>query len=443
MEAPVTHYAESNGSLIAYQVFGRGEYDLVLSLGLASNCDHIWDVADNRRALETLARQFRVINFDRRGSGHSDPMPQDALPTWEEWTDDLLTVMDAAGSNKAVVHGERDGGIMAMLFAAAHPERVRALSLGNTTARYIEADDYPVGMSEAEAQRFLALFRSQWGSEELARVFSPNYNDQSVRMSARLLRGAATPRQAAAHFRYMFDIDARPVLSSIQVPTLVLHRSDNAVLPVAHGRYVAEHIPGARFLELPGAEPTSLFSGDRSMDAVTALVNFVTGSGAESEPSRALLTVVFCDIVDSTGHAARLSDQGWHELLERFYALVRGELASKGGTEVDTAGDGIFMSFDRPTRAIRCAAAIRDAVADLDLQVRCGVHTGDCIVTGGRLTGMAVHVGARIAAAAAPGEVWASDTVKALALGSGVTFEGRGTHKLKGVPDSWTLWAVA
>ena len=442
MEVPATRYAEHNGSLIAYQVFGKGPPDLVLCLGLASNCDHLWDVPDNRRALEALAAHFRVINFDRRGTGHSDPLPLEALPTWEEWADDLLAVMDAAGSHQAVVHGERDGGIMAILFAALHPDRIQALSLGNTTSRYLEAEDYPVGMSLEAAQNFLALFRTQWGTVELSRMLSPNHNEHAVRMSARLLRGAATPRQAAAHFRYLFDFDARPVLSSINVPTLVLHRVGNAVLPVEHGRYIAEHVPGAKFLELPGAEVTLIFSANERMDAVQALVSFVTGSEANTGHSRSLLTVLFCDIVDSTGHASRLRDGAWHELLDRFYALVRDELARHGGQEVNTAGDGFFISFDRPTRGVRCAVAIRDSVGSLGLQVRCGLHTGECISSGEQLTGLAVHLGARIAGAAGTGEVWTSETVKALTLGSGIEFESRGVHQLKGVPDQWTLFAV-
>jgi len=442
MDQPTTRYAERDNFLIAYQVYGVGPPDLILSLGLAANCDHMWDVPETARVLECLGRYFRVIMFDRRGSGHSDPLPLECLPTWEEWADDLLTVMDAAGSHQAVVHGDRDGGIMAMLFAALHPDRTQALSLGNTTACYLQAPGYAAGMTKKDAERFLNLFRTSWGTEEMIRLLVPNYSAHSVRMSARLLRGAATPRQAAAHFGYLFDFDARPVLPSINVPTIVLHRVGQKLLPLEHGRYIAEHIPGARLVELPGTEVTSLFSANDSMDAVHALVEFVTGNPPDSEPNRALVTVLFCDIVDSTRLAVELSDAGWHDLLDKFYSLVRAELARHGGHEVDTAGDGFFMSFERPTRAIRCATAICDAVQSLDLRVRCGVHTGECTSAGGRLTGTAVHIGARIVSAASPGEVWVSETVKALAMGSGITFQDRGVHELKGVPDKWALFAV-
>ncbi len=442
MEHPTTRYAERDGLLIAHQVFGNGPTDLILSLGLAANCDHMWDVPETKRALERLAAYFRVIMFDRRGSGHSDRLPLDSLPTWEDWTDDLLTVMDAVGSQKAVVHGDRDGGIMAMLFAALHPDRTQALSLGNTTARYLESPDYPIGMRPEQADRFVELFRTSWGTEDLSRHFSPNYDELSVRMSARLLRGAATPRQAAAHFRYLYDFDARAILPSISVPTIVLHRVDQGLLPVEHGRYIAEHIPGARLVELPGVEATSLFSADDAMDAVHALVEFVTGSPVDTEPDRALVTVLFCDIVDSTRRAAELSDSGWRQLLDRFNELVRGQIALFGGREVKTMGDGFLLAFDRPTRAIRCAINIRDAVGKIGLQVRCGLHTGECMSSGNDLTGMAVHIGARVASAAAAGEVWVSETVKALALGSGLGFDARGVHELKGVPESWALFAV-
>lgn len=442
MDAPVTRYAKRDGLLIAHQVFGNGPIDLILSLGLAANCDHMWDIPETKRTLERLAEYFRVITFDRRGSGHSDPLPLDSLPTWEDWADDMLTVLDAVGSRQAVVHGDRDGGIMAMLFAALHPDRTQALSLGNTTACYLAQADYPVGMEPDEANRFVELFETHWGTEELSRQFGPHYDEHSVRMSARLLRGAATPRQAAAHFRYLFNIDARPVLPSIGVPTIVLHRVDQDLLPIGHGRYIAGHIPGAKLVELPGVEATSLFSADDTMEAVHALVEFVTGAPAEAEPDRALVTVLFCDIVDSTHRAAELGDRGWHELLDRFNRMVRRQLALHGGREVKTTGDGFLLAFDRPTKAIRCAISIRDSVGGLGLQVRSGVHSGECTWSNGDLTGMAVHIGARVAAAADVGEVWVSETVKALAMGSGFSFNERGARELKGVPGQWSLFAV-
>ena len=442
MDLPTTRYTERDGALIAYQVFGQGSMDLIMSLGLASNCDHMWDIPPSARALESLGKYFRIITFDRRGTGHSDPLPPGSLPTWEDWADDLLTVMDAAGSPQAGVHGDRDGGIMAMLFAALHPDRVLGLSLGNCTSRYLKAPDYPVGLEVREAEEFVELLATAWGTEALSRRFNPGYDDHSARMSARLLRGAATPRLAAAYFRYLFDLDVRWVLPTISVPTLVSHRVGNSILPVDHGRYVAEHIPGARFVELPGVEATSLFGAKDADATVGRLVEFFTGNAPEEETSRALVTVLFCDIVDSTLHAARLSDSGWHALLDRFRERVRRELARFDGREVDAAGDGVFMAFERPTRAIRCALAIVASLEALELQVRCGVHTGECVASGNRLTGMAVHIGARVASAARRGEVWVTDTVRALTMGSGIPLEVRGEHELRGVPGRWPLFAV-
>jgi len=442
MDLPQTRYTEHNGSLIAYQVFGRGETDLVLSLGLASNCDHLWDVPTSARAMGLLGEHFRVINFDRRGTGHSDRFPLDALPTWEDWTDDLLAVMDAAGSHQAAVHGARDGGIMAMLFAAHHPDRVIALSLGNCTARYLKAYYYPEGLDEEQARFFLNLLRTGWGTKELSLRFNPTYDDHSAAMSARLLRGAATPSQAATHFRYLFDLDIRSVLPNITAPTLVDHKVSNTILPVSHGRYVAQHIPGARFVELPGSEATVLFGTQDGDSTVRRLVEFVTGSAASEDVGRALVTLVFCDIVDSTGHAVRLGDHDWQDLLERFYSVVQVELARHGGSEVDRAGDGVFMTFDRPTRALRCAQALHQAVQPLGLQLRCGVHSGECAKSGDRLTGMAVHIGARIGNIATPGEVWLSETVRALTMGSGIVTEPRGRFELRGVPEEWVLYAL-
>ena len=232
------------------------------------------------------------------------------------------------------------------------------------------------------------------------------------------------------------------MLPSISVPTIVWHRVDQEILPAAHGRYIAKHIPGAQFVELPGPEATSLFGASDYQLVVDRLVEFATGNAPDTEPQRALVTVLFCDIVDSTRRAAQLEDRAWHELLNRFYTLIRSELSRHGGREVDTAGDGIFLAFDRPTRAIHCAQAIRDAVRALDLQVRCGLHTGECTTNGPRLTGMAVHIGARVANAARPDEIWVTDTVRALTLGSGIELAERGTHELKGVPGQWPLFAV-
>jgi class 3 adenylate cyclase len=440
---PITQYTERNDSSIAYQVFGSGDTDLVLSLGLISNCDHLWDLGKSARTLERLAHYFRVINFDRRGTGHSDPLPLNSLPTWEDWADDLVTVMDAAGSEKAVIHGERDGGIMAILFAAAHPQRVQALSLGNATARYLRAPDYAIGLDPQQARQFLELIRHSWGTEEIVKRFNPNYDEQEARIAARLIRGAVTPRQAATYFAYKFEMDVRPILPTISVPTLVMHRKQHTIFPFAQGRYIADNIPSAEFVELPGIEATSLFGAEDAEQVVHRLVAFSTDSIPDDVQNRILVTVLFCDIVDSTVHAGELGDSAWHGLLERFLEAVRNELQKFGGREVDTAGDGIFVAFDRPTQAINCARTVLEAVQALGLEVRCGLHTGECTASDKKLTGLAVHIGARVAVVAKPGEIWITDTVRALTLGSGISVDSRGAHELKGIPGSWPLFAIA
>ncbi len=440
---PTTQYTEHHGAQIAFQVIGEGPVDVLHCSGLASNCDHNWDVSGTEAILQRLSGYVRLILFDRRGTGHSDPLPAGTLPTWEDWSDDVLAVMDAAGSRRAVVHGERDGGVMALLFAATHPDRTQALSLGNATARYLSADDYRCGVSPESANQIVTFLREKWGTDEFTLTHTPGLqkSPQDVYMSSRRLRGAATPRQAAAHFRYFCDIDVRSILPTIRVPTLVSNCVNQTLFPIEQGRYLADHIPNAKFLELPGHDAAVLMTGD-TPQFHEALMELATGAQIDEGPQRALATVLFCDIVDSTKLAGKLGDRGWHELLQRFYAVVRGEIARHAGKEVDTAGDGFFITFDRPTQSIACACAIRDAVKVLHIQIRCGIHTGECSTSGGKVTGMAVHVGARITAAAQPDEVWASETVKALTLGSGINFSPRGEHELKGVPDLWSLHAV-
>lgn len=440
---PDTQYTERNGAQIAFQVVGGGPVDLVHCGGLVSNCEHVRDVSGSEKVLEQLAGYVRLILFDRRGTGHSDPFPDGTLPTWEDWADDVLAVMDAAGSPKAVINGERDGGIMALLFAAMHPDRTLALCLGNAFARYLKADGYPCGKDPEEADRLVRLVREKWGTDELTLMLQPKLRD-SVRdlyMRSRCMRGAATPRQAAEHFRYVFDIDARSILSSIKAPALVANRVDNRMFPVEQGRYLAEHLPNARFLELPGQDGALLISDD-GPHFLEALVELATGSQVQAGPETMLATVLFCDIVNSTSLAAQIGNNAWHDLLQKFYAVVRESIGHFGGREVDNAGDGFFMVFDRPTLAISCARALVRSVDELNIKVRCGVHTGECSRSNGKVTGLAVHVGARIAATAHPNEIWASDTVKALTLGSGILFSERGRHQLKGVPDVWPLFSV-
>lgn len=441
---PKTQYTERDGAQIAYQIIGSGSVDFIYSVGMISNFEHYWDIAEATNALEQLATYFRIILFDRRGSGHSDPLPTNKLPTWEDWSDDLLAVLDAAGSRRAVIHGERDGGAMALMFAAMHPDRTQVLSLGNTTARYLIDEDYPCGNLPESAQQIEQLFREKWGTDEFTLMFLPrSENDpHSLYMRSRQSRGAATPRQAATYVRYALELDARQVLPSIQVPTLVFQRTNQALFTLEQGRYLADNIPNARFIELPGSEVSILVS-DSAPQFHKTLIEFVTGTQSNIEFERSLTAILFCDVVDSTKRAAALGDAGWNQLLAKFYTVVRREITRHGGKEVDTAGDGFFIAFDRPTRAVNCAMAIRDAVKAIGLQIRGGIHIGECTTSGNKLTGMAVHVGARIASAAKPDEVWVSETIKALTLGSGINFSERGKHELKGVPDRWSLYAAS
>ncbi len=444
MIPPKTQYVEHQGSLIAYQVFGQGPIDLLLCSGLASNVDQYTEFPEVMQRFERLTSFARVVIFDRRGTGHSDPLPTDALPRWEDWADDMLAVLDAVGSVRTAVWAWNDGGALAMFFAAAHPERVSALILAHTTARYSWASDYPIGTTDFAAEQFIKMVREKWGTEELASLVCPSYAGDIVAIQriARFFRGAATPRVAAAHFRSVFSLDARPFLSAIQAPTLVMHKPLYSLLPIAHARFLAEHIPNALLIELPGRDPGSLITrdGDEHVDRVQ---EFLTGKGPDTEPDRVLATVLFCDIVGSTERATALGDRAWRELKEKFFAVAHQEMARGGGREVDTAGDGILMTFDRPARAIRCSVAIREAVRSLGLEVRCGLHTGECILSGQQVSGIAVHIGARVAATAAPGEIWVSPTVRDLVAGSGINFAERGTHTLKGVQGQWALYAVS
>lgn len=442
-EYPQTQYADRNGTLIAYQVFGSGKVDLIVCMGLTSNCDHLGDMPESDKAIRQLAKHFRVVLFDRRGSGHSDSLPGDSLPTWEDWADDMLAVLDAIGSRRAVVFGERDGGVMALIFASAHPERTLALALANTTARTLVAEDYPIGLPAAQLDKFVQLVREKWGTDDMTRLILPNITDpHSIRMRSRHFRGAATPTKAARHFRYLFDFDARSFLDSVHVPTIIFQRESYIFAPLTHGEYMADHILDARLVRLPGGNGSVLFNDDAA-DRIHELVEFITGSPVKTSSSRSLVTILFCDMVGSTVKASELGDERWSHLLDQFRTIVRRVVKDYEGREVHNAGDGFFFAFDRPTKAIGCARAIRDAIGELNVQVRSGLHTGECIVAGDDLEGLSVHIGARIAAHASAGEIWVSDTVKALTLGSGIQYVERGKHELKGVPNSWVLYAVA
>jgi len=441
--APETRFARSGDRRIAYQVVGEGPIDLVFRGSWFLPVDTVWEWEPSATFRGRLASFSRLIMFDRPGAGATDPLPPGAASAVEAWSDDLLAVLDEIGSRRAALLGSLDGGLFAIVFAATHPERTSALVLGETTAYAGQAPGYPGGIAAPPGQGGRSLWES-WGSEGFNTMLGtwmyPNLAEDQLRALRRIHRLSASPGTVAAMYQMLTSIDLRPVLPTIQVPTLVLHRRDDRFLPVGNGHYLADHIPGARFVPLNGAD-ASLVLGDSS-EALDEIQEFLTGIRPVPEVDRILATVLFTDIVGSTDLAARLGDKRWHHLLEQHHRLVREQLSRFRGREIDTAGDGFFATFDGPARAIRCATAIRDGLRGLGLSVRAGLHTGEVELIGDKVGGIAVHTGARVSAQAGPGEILVSRTVVDLVAGSGITFEDRGEHQLKGVPGPWRLFAV-
>jgi pimeloyl-ACP methyl ester carboxylesterase len=437
---PETRYARSGDASIAYQVTGAGELDLVFVPGWVSHVEHAWEEPSYAPFLRRLAGFSRLILMDRRGTGLSDPV--EALPTLEDRMDEVRAVLDAAGSQRAVLFGVSEGGPLCILFAAAHPERTAALVLCNTFARLLRCDDHPWGIGPEDWQRLRRAIHERWGSGMTVSLFAPSRAGEEAfrRAWGRFERLSVSPGGMRKIVEMAMDTDVRDVLPSIRVPTLVLHRVGDRPARVEGARYLAERIPGAKLVELPGEDHFPwVGDADAILDEVE---HFVTGVRRGPDPDRVLATVLFLDIVDSTRRLAELGDRRWRELLDRFYAVLRERIARFRGREIDTTGDGVFAAFDGPARAIRCAVATRDAVGGLGLAVRAGLHTGECELLGSDMTGIAVHTGARVCAAAAPGEVLVTGTVVDLVAGSGLGFEDRGLHTLKGVPGEWRLFAV-
>jgi len=436
-----TRYAKSGKLNIAYQVFGEGAVDLVFIPGWASNVENIWTLPEFAQFAEKLAQFARVILLDRRGTGLSDPVVEP--PTLEERMDDVRAALDAAGWERAVIWGVSEGGPMAMMFAATYPERVQALLLYGTYARFTRAEDYPAGYPPKVNEKWLGAIESTWGTGELSRHFAPSRESDptELRILARIERLAMSPGTALKLFTLTTQIDVRHVLPAIRVPTLILHRVDDQPVSVKNARYLAEHIAGAKYVELPGVDHMP-FMGD--VDAMLGEVReFLTGERAAPQIDRVLTTILFCDIVDSTTRAAQLGDGAWKDLLERFYALANEKLKHFRGRLLDSAGDGLFAAFDGPARAVRCGAALGEAMQALGVQLRVGVHTGECEVLGDKYSGIAVHLGARVAGAADPGQVLVTSTVKDLVVGSGLRFEDLGPRTLKGVAEPWVLYRLA
>ncbi|HSW94671.1 MAG TPA: adenylate/guanylate cyclase domain-containing protein [Patescibacteria group bacterium] len=441
MATPETRYARCGDDYIAYQTMGEGDRDIVFMSAWFSHVDGRWEEPRFAAMLRRLAGMGRLIVFDKRGSGASDPL-QVADPTWEDWADDIRAVMDAAGSQRAVVIGVGDSGPLACLFAATQPQRVQSLVLVNTGAKLTRAPDYPLGLEQEEVARFLKRTKETWGTGGVADVFSPSVaNDERYRQWwARYQRMSASPGRSTAMARLVFGVDVRHVLSTIHVPTLVLHRKDFQFFPIGLGRYLGDHIVGAKFVELEGADGF-VYLGDT--DAILSEIEeFTTGSRRAQDVDRVLATVLLTDMVGSTDTAVRLGDHRWREVLDTHDEIVRSQLGSFRGRLHRATGDGVLATFDGPARGIRCAQAIRDHLRAADIEIRCGLHAGEIELRGDEIGGIAVHIAARIEAEAAAGEILCSSTVKELVTGSDLAFADRGRKQLKGVPQDWQIYAV-
>jgi class 3 adenylate cyclase/alpha-beta hydrolase superfamily lysophospholipase len=436
-------YARNGDVSLAYDVYGDGDRDILVTFGWIGSFQSAWDVPSHARWMERLGRLGRVIVWDKRGTGLSERLPPDRLPTLEERMDDMRVVMDAAGSERAVAFGISEGASLSAVFAASHPERTAGLIILGGFARTLHDDDYDWAPTLEASEAFNEQVGATWGDNAwMLKLWAPSVADDPLAQEQwnRMLVVGGTPSTAIAWLRMVQETDVRHVLPAIRVPTLVLHRVDDHIITVEHGRYLAEHIPGARYVELPGADHLWWNRGDDILDEIES---FVGGGTAAPDTERALATVMFTDIVDSTTRAAALGDRRWRDLVEEHDRLIRVRLERYRGREVKTLGDGFLATFDGPGRAIRCAVDVRDAVRALGLELRAGLHTGECEVSGEDIRGIAVNIGARVGARAQPGEVLVSQTVKDLVAGSGLDFDERGEHELKGVPGSWRLYSVA
>jgi class 3 adenylate cyclase len=439
MEAP-TRYANSDGVSIAYRVHGEGPLDLVFVPGFVSHVEVLWEEPAAARFKRRLSSFARLTVFDKRGQGLSD-RPADP-PTLEDSMDDLSAVIEAAGCERPAIFGISEGGPMSALFAATYPNRVSSLVLYGTYARMVNGPDFDLGIPSEVLDRWLETVQRDWGGPVGVALWAPSAvgDSELEHWWARLLRQGTSPAGATALMELYRELDVRAILPSIDVPTLVLHRRDDKIVPVRQARYLAERIPGARSVELSGEDHLANV-GD--LDALLDEVEeFLVGSRRARESERALSTVLFTDIVGSTELAAKLGDRRWRDVLEAHDAAVRHQLDVHRGREVKTMGDGFLATFDGPARAIRCAAAIREAVDRVGVRIRAGIHAGEVELIGDDVGGIAVNIGARIGALAGPGEVLVSSTVRELVVGSGLEFDERGSYELKGAPGEWRVFAA-
>jgi pimeloyl-ACP methyl ester carboxylesterase len=441
---PQTRFAQSGDVNIAYQVVGEGPIDLVFVMGWVSNIDEFWTEPSFANFLLRLARFSRLIVFDKRGTGLSDRVDEKNLPTLEQRMDDVRAVMDACGSTRAALLGISEGGPLCALFAATYPQRTAALMTFGSYVKSKASPDYPWGRTDEEYAAFFDDIRKNWGEGPVglaARIPSKIHDEAFKQWWTRYLVRSATPKAVLALGAMNSQIDVRPALPVISAPTLIMHRTGDRALRVEGSRYMAQHMRNARLIEYPGDDHLPWTSDVEPV--LNDIEEFLTGTKHVEEPDRVLATVMFADIVASTERAAAVGDRAWRSQLQDFYGVVRGQLERHRGREIDTAGDGYFATFDGPARGVRCAQAITRDVRRLGLDVRAGLHTGEVEVLGEKVSGIAVHIGARIAARAAPGEVIVSNTVKDLVAGSGLRFEDRGVHALKGVPGDWRLYLAA
>jgi class 3 adenylate cyclase len=440
---PETTYARLGEDRIAYQVLGEGP-DLVLTMGAFGHVDLQWEDPATAVFLRRLASFSRLILFDRRGTGASDPLPEPTPPPWEGYAEEVTAVMDAVGSRRAALMATTaEAGPMALFFAATRPERTSALVLGNATAKYVAADDYPIGIPPERADAIISRVEDTWGTAEPVATAIPSRagDERFRRWVARMQRSMASPRTVHVFLRALFQVDVRPLLPLVQAPVLVLHRRDFPLLPIEHGRYLAEHLPNARLVELPGADgPLTWEHPELTLGHIE---EFLTGVRQHVPTTRVLATVLFTDIVGSTERAATLGDRRWRELLQVHDDLSRRLVEQWDGRVVKTTGDGLLATFDGPGRAIACAVTLREQLGDIDLRLRAGLHAGEVELRGDDVGGIAVHIAARIMAEADPGEIVVSRTVRDLVAGSDAVLQDRGTRRLRGVEGDWQLFAVA
>ena len=433
-----TRYALNGDLRVAYRASREGPRDIVFVSTWVGNCEVFPEQPFLQGWVEAMTSLGRLIFFDQPGTGASDPVAPGALPTMEQWADSITAVLDDLGSREAVLLAGTGAFAPAVLFAATHPSRTTAL-----VALEVNADPVDHGTGELGLEEITAALAAMWGTGEYQHAFNPDmpWNEEIRATWARAERLAASPGTVALMMPLLAEMDVRALLPALRVPTLVLQHTDDAFIAPAMGKYVADHVSGAKYVELPGRNMYHWVEPWR--ESFQEIAEFLTGHQAHVPDDRVLATVLFTDIVDSTRRAADMGDRDWRALLDAHDAVVRAQLSRFRGREVNTSGDGFLAMFDGPQRAIRCAMAIRDAVRALGIEVRAGLHTGECEVRGDDIGGIAVHIGARVSASAGPNDVLVSSTLRDLVIGSGLEFEERGAHKLKGVPGEWRLFAVA